>query len=228
MISYVKSSLIKGLTLLLSIILSTSLTNPSNTGRETNFTKAGERFLESQHLKEKLNIPHIKYNNLPLNLPFDTTGIKRISSKFGEVRHKPRKYVHEGVDFAGIKGTPILSSGNGKVVYAGRMRGYGKIVKIEHENNIKTIYAHLSKINVSRGNSVTSGQVIGKLGNTGRSTGPHLHYEVLINEKAVDPLLFLFDKTDITLNTYIKRAITLKNIFQNESCYKTTDLENKS
>lgn len=114
----------------------------------------------------------------------------RLSSKFGMRRHPILGYnkMHKGADFAAPTGTPIYAAGNGVVEAAGRNGAYGKYVRVRHNSTYKTAYAHMSRIAVSRGKRVRQGQVIGYVGSTGRSTGPHLHYEVHKNGKAVNPL----------------------------------------
>lgn len=102
--------------------------------------------------------------------------------------------MHEGTDFAAPEGTPITAMHQGKVVHAGVMGGYGNLVIIDHGGGITTRYAHMSRIDVKTGQSVKAGQRIGAVGNTGQSSGAHLHLEVRIREEAVDPLPWLKDK----------------------------------
>ena len=99
--------------------------------------------------------------------------------------------MHTGVDFRAEHGTQILSTAPGKVVTAEYTGGYGNMVEIEHSNGISTRYAHMSAILVSTGQSVTAGTIVGRVGTTGRSTGPHLHYETRVNEEPMDPTRFL-------------------------------------
>jgi len=99
--------------------------------------------------------------------------------------------MHTGVDFRAEHGTPILAGGPGKVVTAEYSGGYGNLVEIEHGNGILTRYAHMSAILVQAGQTVAAGTVVGRVGTTGRSTGPHLHYETRINEEPMDPTRFL-------------------------------------
>jgi murein DD-endopeptidase MepM/ murein hydrolase activator NlpD len=115
------------------------------------------------------------------------------SSPFG-IRMDP--FVHEaamhtGIDFRGEIGEPIHATAAGSVTIAGWSGGYGKMVEIDHGNGLATRYGHLSEIDVSAGDTIRIGQVVGKLGSTGRSTGPHLHYETRVNGEAVDPEKFL-------------------------------------
>jgi murein DD-endopeptidase MepM/ murein hydrolase activator NlpD len=95
------------------------------------------------------------------------------------------------MDIDGEKGDPIVAPGNGVIIKAGWQGGYGYMIEIDHGNGLTTRYGHLSKIEVEIGESVQRGQLIGLIGSTGRSTGPHLHYELRINDKPVNPRLFL-------------------------------------
>ena len=116
-----------------------------------------------------------------------------ISSRFGKRRDPILKRMahHAGVDFKTPYGQAISATGEGKVIHAKRKGGYGKMVEIDHGNGITTRYAHLSRISVKVGEKVTVGARIGSAGSTGRSTGPHLHYEVRINDRAVNPQRYL-------------------------------------
>jgi murein DD-endopeptidase MepM/ murein hydrolase activator NlpD len=98
---------------------------------------------------------------------------------------------HEGQDIDATYGTPVQVSASGRVTIAGWQRGYGKVVYVDHGSGLSTRYGHLSEIDVAVGQSVTQGQTIGLVGSTGRSTGPHLHYEVRINNQPVDPKPYL-------------------------------------
>lgn len=115
----------------------------------------------------------------------------RISSGFGMRKHPVLGYskMHKGMDFAASTGTPIYAAGDGKVEYAGRFSSYGNYVRIRHNGRLKTAYAHMHRVakGVKVGTQVRQGQVIGYVGTTGRSTGPHLHYEVMVNNKQVNP-----------------------------------------
>ncbi|MBY6015325.1 M23 family metallopeptidase [Qipengyuania gaetbuli] len=116
-----------------------------------------------------------------------------ISSGFG-YRRDPfngRAAMHSGLDFKGATGTPIYAAAKGRVTFVGRKGGYGNTVEITHGNGLMTRYAHMSKFNAKVGQQVLPGQTIGAIGSTGRSTGPHLHFEVRINNRAVNPRTFL-------------------------------------
>lgn len=121
----------------------------------------------------------------PLNM-------SRISSRFGLRQHPVLRFtrLHAGIDFAAPPGTPILAAGSGHVIEAGRFGGYGNWVKIAHDGNLATGYAHLSRIapGVKRSARVRQGQVIGYVGSTGLSTGPHLHFELHRGGRPIDPL----------------------------------------
>ena len=99
--------------------------------------------------------------------------------------------MHTGLDFRAASGDPVRATANGKVVSSGWAGGYGRMVEIDHGNGLSTRYGHLSEIGVKVGDPIKIGQVIGAVGSTGRSTGPHLHYETRIDGEAVDPQKFL-------------------------------------
>ena len=124
-----------------------------------------------------------------LRTPMDAS---RITSKFGMREHPilGSSALHAGVDFAAPTGTPILAAGAGKVAAAGPNGGYGLYVKLQHSQDVATAYAHMSRIGpgIKPGVAVRQGQVIGFVGSTGMSTGPHLHYEFLRGGKHVNPL----------------------------------------
>ena len=120
-------------------------------------------------------------------------GEVEFTSGFG-VRSDPflgRPAMHTGLDFRAAMGDPVRATANGKVASSGSMGGYGRMVEIDHGNGLSTRYGHLSEINVKVGDAIKIGQVIGAVGSTGRSTGPHLHYETRIDGDAVDPQKFL-------------------------------------
>ena len=120
-------------------------------------------------------------------------GEVEFTSGFG-VRSDPflgRPAMHTGLDFRAAQGDPVRVTANGKVVSAGWAGGYGRMVEVDHGNGLSTRYGHLSEIGVKVGEYVKIGQVIGAVGSTGRSTGPHLHYETRIDGEAVDPQRFL-------------------------------------
>jgi murein DD-endopeptidase MepM/ murein hydrolase activator NlpD len=100
--------------------------------------------------------------------------------------------MHAGIDLSGPVGTPIYATADGTVTNAGwNSGGYGNLVKIDHGRGIETRYGHLSSITIQPGQHITRGQLIGRMGSTGRSTGSHLHYEVRIDGRAVNPIPFM-------------------------------------
>ena len=113
----------------------------------------------------------------------------RLSSGFGMRRHPVLGYTkfHRGLDFAAPTGTPIYAAGDGRVAKAGRFGSYGNYVRLEHDGGYATAYAHMSRIKAKPGQRVRQGQVIGYVGTTGRSTGPHLHYELMVNGTQINP-----------------------------------------
>ena len=139
---------------------------------------------------ERLNLLRIAVDRMPLAQP--AFGARRTSG-FG-TRKDPkngRRAHHAGMDFAGPRGTPIFSTAAGEVVKAGRMSGYGNVIKIRHAFGYETVYAHLHRIRVKVGDMVERGDRIGDMGNTGRSTGTHLHYEIRIDGKPVNPARYI-------------------------------------
>jgi murein DD-endopeptidase MepM/ murein hydrolase activator NlpD len=123
-----------------------------------------------------------------LRTPLD---IVRITSKFGMRKHPILGYskMHKGVDFAASTGTPIFAAGDGVIVKRGKQRGYGNYIQIKHNSKYATAYAHMSRFakGLKQGSKVHQGDVIGYVGSTGMATGPHLHYEVLVDGKQINP-----------------------------------------
>ncbi|MGB5290308.1 MAG: M23 family metallopeptidase [Lysobacterales bacterium] len=116
-----------------------------------------------------------------------------ISSGFGE-RNDPftgKKAKHEGLDFAGVKGSEVVAVASGAVTWAGTKTGYGKLLEIDHGNGYVTRYAHNDQLLVKPGDGITAGQAIAKMGETGRASSPHVHFEVLYQGKAVNPYKFV-------------------------------------
>ena len=133
----------------------------------------------------------------------------KISSNFGMRKHPISGFnkMHKGIDFAAPIGTPIYAGGNGIVEYVGTNGGYGKYIRIRHNNEYKTAYAHLNsyKKGISKGVRVNQGEVIGYVGNTGRSTGPHLHYEIIYQNKQINPLTLKLPSGKILKGEELKR-----------------------
>lgn len=140
---------------------------------------------------DKMNLYRIAAYQVPFAQPLKTA--YRFTSGFG-TRDDPMgrgNRMHEGQDLAGAYGSPIYATADGVVTYAGWENGYGRLIKIRHAYGIETRYGHLSQIRVSVGDKVSRGDRIGDMGNSGRSTGTHLHYEVRIDGRAVNPMTFL-------------------------------------
>ena len=140
----------------------------------------------------------------------------RITSRFTYRRWHPilKQYrPHHGTDFGAKRGTPLLAVYDGKVSYAGWMKGYGKTVKIRHPRGYESLYAHQSRIRVRRGENIKKGQIIGYVGNTGRSTGPHLHFGLKKNGKWVDPMRHI-KQASLSKEKYTK--IIIKNAQKNK------------
>ncbi len=132
--------------------------------------------------------------SIPAIQPVKKQELTRMASGYGMRMHpilKIRK-MHEGMDFTAKKGTPIYASGNGVVTRANRSSSFGNVVYIEHGYGYKTVYAHMDKIATKKGKKVKRGDVIGYVGNTGRSVAPHLHYEVHKNGRPVNPIYYYY------------------------------------
>ncbi len=132
--------------------------------------------------------------SIPAIQPVKKEELTRMASGFGMRMHpilKIRK-MHEGMDFTAKSGTPIYASGNGTVVRAERSSSFGNVVYIEHGYGYKTVYAHMKKIVTKKGKKVKRGDIIGYVGNTGRSVSPHLHYEVHKNGRPVNPIYYYY------------------------------------
>lgn len=113
----------------------------------------------------------------------------QLSSAYGKRKlGKKRARQHKGVDLSAKRGSPVLASASGRVVFAGKKGAYGRMVEIEHGNGLRTRYAHLDSFAVSQGDKVSAGKKLGAVGRSGRTTGPNLHFEVLLDDKHVDPL----------------------------------------
>jgi len=142
---------------------------------------------------DSVSVKHALLRSTPSILP--TSGF--ITSGFSRSRMHPilnRARPHEGVDVVAPRGTPVRSAANGVISFAGRRGGYGIVVEVDHGYGYKTRYAHLSRATVQRGQAVTRGDEIGKVGTTGLSTAPHLHYEILVNGRPQDPAYYILDR----------------------------------
>ena len=131
---------------------------------------------------------------IPAIQPVANKNLKYTASGYGmriDPIYKTAKF-HNGMDFSANIGTPVYATGDGVIKKAGWQSGYGKIIVVSHGFGYETWYAHLNKYNVRVGQKVVRGEVIGEVGNTGKSTGPHLHYEVHLNGKVVNPVIYYF------------------------------------
>ena len=134
---------------------------------------------------DEINRYRLALESLPLAMPVQDAF--RYTSPFG-----PRwGRMHEGVDMAGPVGTPVYATADGVVTFAGWQNGYGRIVIVRHPFGLETRYPHLNAIRVEVGQEVARGERVGDMGNSGRSTGSHLHYEVRVNGEAVDPMGYI-------------------------------------
>lgn len=146
---------------------------------------------------DMLNIYRMAAEKAPFAVPVKSAF--RFTSGFG-IRRDPKtggRRMHAGVDFAGPTGTPLYATADGVVIHSGWSSGYGRLVKIQHEFGIETRYAHLSKINVTVGQRVSRGDRIGDMGASGRVTGVHLHYEVRVGGKPVNPMVYIKAANDV-------------------------------
>ena len=168
--------------------------------------KSYDEILELTKTKE------IRMENIPSIQPVMNKDLKRVASGYG-MRIDPVYHVrrfHQGMDFTAPTGTEVFATGNAKVEFAGWKQGYGNTVILDHGYGYKTLYAHLYKILVRKGQRVRRSDVIALVGNTGKSTGPHLHYEVRLNGRAVDPRNYYF--YDLSPEEY-DQMIQLSNNF---------------
>ncbi len=143
-----------------------------------------------------------RINHIPSVQPISQKDMKQMASGYGyrvDPVYGTTKF-HEGMDFASATGTPVYATGNGTVVWAGWKSSYGNLVEIDHGYNYVTRYAHLSEINVKQGQKVVRGDLIGKVGNTGKSIGSHLHYEVRYKGTPQNPVNYYYQ--DLTPEQY--------------------------
>ncbi len=140
---------------------------------------------------DRINGYRIAVGRVPFSMPvFDSF---RYTSGFGSRWGR----MHEGVDMAGPVGTPIHATADGVVVFAGWQNGYGRLIKVQHEFGIETRYGHLNAIGVEVGQRISRGDHIGDMGNSGRSTGPHLHYEIRVDGEAINPMIYIGAGNDV-------------------------------
>lgn len=151
-----------------------------------------KNIIDNQEVQRIQNIQNENINNKNFGKILWPVKSGRITSKFGNRNHPVLKSVkfHRGVDIAVSLGTPVYAGIKGIVTFAGKRGNYGNLVEIEGSDGIKVRYAHLSKIDVIAGQRVSDGEKVAETGNTGMSTGPHLHYEIIVDDSPVNPLNF--------------------------------------
>ena len=160
---------------------------------------ASEIYVQSKSFEDVYKLAREKekmLRSIPGIQPVKINDLKRISSYFGyriDPIYKVKKF-HSGIDFSAPKGTDVFATGDGVVKKIRHSRrGYGNTITIDHGYGYLTFYAHLSKILVKKGQKVKRGEVIGLVGNTGKSTAPHLHYEIVKNNKKINPIYYFFN-----------------------------------
>ena len=152
-------------------------------------TNLMKRKKEQQARQQKQSTDYLKGKGTMFDWPVRG----QVTSKFGNRVHPmfKTKSQHSGIDIAAPSGTPVKAAASGEVLYVGWMRGYGQVIILDHGRNITTVYAHLSSTQVSDGQVIRAGNVIGRVGKTGNATGFHLHFEVRVNGKVQNPLNYL-------------------------------------
>lgn len=152
------------------------------------------------YLVKEVTTHDVMVSHIPAIQPIENKNLKRTASGWGYRVHpiyKIKKF-HYGLDFTARTGTPIYATGDGIILHAIKKdqkasKGYGNLIIIDHGYGYKTLYAHMNKFQVKQGDQVKRGEVIGLVGSTGLSTGPHLHYEVIKNNRKVNPIHYLFN-----------------------------------
>jgi murein DD-endopeptidase MepM/ murein hydrolase activator NlpD len=170
------------------IILALPSCTPSpryRSGGSQNSSQPGERSRTEEPAHRDLDIVLIN--------PLGGAGGTKINSPFGMRSHPSygTQEFHQGVDFEAETGDDVYAAGGGTVTFAGRQKGYGKVVIIDHGRDISSVYAHLSATTVRKGEKVEAGQHVGKVGVSGNATGSHLHFELRVSGEAVNPLDYM-------------------------------------
>ena len=169
----------------------TSAVDADGNGKARGDSEFRELFASWKAMDRGMMAPAVRPSvSLPEGMPVHET---TLTSGYG-MRNHPilrRRAAHEGVDLAAPRGTPVYATADGLVSRASRFGSYGNFIQIEHGADLQTRFAHLSDYAVHAGERVTKGQLIGYVGTTGRSTGPHLHYEVRVAGEAVDPTPYM-------------------------------------
>lgn len=196
------------------------------------FTNQGKTFQALRYTNSKGDSNYFTPEGKSMRKAFLRTPVdfSRISSRFNPNRKHPifkTRRPHRAVDYAAPTGTPIKTSGDGKVTFAGRKNGYGKVVIVQHGQNYTTLYAHMSRIKpgMKRGKRIKQGQTIGYVGSTGYATGPHLHYEFRINGVHRNPLTVSLPQAAALPKSELKRFKPLANdLLIQLSTYRQTQL----
>ena len=166
-------------------------------------------------IEGKENEAYREWNGIPVLSPLNVEEIKNISSDYGYRNHPIYHFwsMHDGVDFSAKLNTKVFSTANGIITRVKRSdHGYGCEIVVKHDHGYDTRYAHLSLIYVKEGDKVLAGDCIGTVGNSGLSTGPHLHYEVMKDYKSIDPMFFTYkDTEDRSIGKYFTTLIALGN-----------------
>lgn len=152
---------------------------------------------DEKHIRAEIRVvsslddqePETAPRRAPLLRPIDTRQTSGFGMRMHPILHEER--MHKGLDFAGPYGTRVNAAAAGKVIFSGQANGFGNLVVIEHREGFETAYAHLSQLNVEVGDRIGAGYKVGEVGSSGMSTGPHLHFEVRVNGKQVDPADYL-------------------------------------
>lgn len=155
--------------------------------------KSTQRILRELGIQKQLKT---RFTEVEADLSFIKPVPGRVTGHFGlkrVINNQPRN-PHSGIDIAAAKGMPVKSTASGRVLHTGDFFFSGNVVYVDHGSGVISMYAHLNEILVKPGDQVEQGQVIGKVGSTGRATGPHLHWSVYLNGEAVDPALFISTK----------------------------------
>jgi murein DD-endopeptidase MepM/ murein hydrolase activator NlpD len=148
---------------------------------------------EGNNERSRIEDRDVRDVNIILRHPLGSSVHTKINSPFG-IRTHPvygTKEFHQGVDFEALSGDDVYAAAAGKVIYSGRQKGYGKVVILDHGGGITSVYAHLGKTAVRKGDKVNTGQLLGKVGISGNATGFHLHFELRISGKAVNPIDYM-------------------------------------
>jgi murein DD-endopeptidase MepM/ murein hydrolase activator NlpD len=193
------------------------------------FINQGKTYTAVRYTDKQGNVSYYDAAGNSLRKAFIRTPVDfaRISSRFSNGRKHPilnKIRAHKGVDYAAPRGTPIKAAGDGKVVLAGRKGGYGNTIILQHGNRYRTLYAHMQGFakGIRTGGSVRQGQIIGYIGTTGLSTGPHLHYEFQVNGTHVDPLSQKLPMSDPIARSEKQRFLQSSNLLMTRMDQKKT------